>query len=104
MRSGPPFQLLPARTCFEDDPPRRCVVAERRHPAASFFAAAVLTRRSRSMRSSSSVGGSVVARSSATRNSQPVASRASRSEEHTSELQSRQYLVCRLLLEKKNLL
>src|SRR3712207_8028441 len=27
---------------------------------------------------------------------------ARRSEEHTSELQSRQYLVCRLLLEKKN--
>src|SRR5215203_7049482 len=27
--------------------------------------------------------------------------RTSRSEEHTSELQSRQYLVCRLLLEKK---
>src|SRR3712207_8382820 len=26
-----------------------------------------------------------------------------RSEEHTSELQSRQYLVCRLLLEKKTL-
>src|SRR3712207_8890085 len=26
----------------------------------------------------------------------------SRSEEHTSELHSRQYLVCRLLLEKKN--
>src|SRR3712207_8912410 len=30
-----------------------------------------------------------------------VASAAARSEEHTSELQSRQYLVCRLLLEKK---
>src|SRR3712207_8807489 len=28
---------------------------------------------------------------------------ARRSEEHTSELQSRQYLECRLLLEKKNL-
>src|SRR3712207_7450158 len=28
-------------------------------------------------------------------------STGSRSEEHTSELQSRQYLVCRLLLEKK---
>src|SRR3712207_8217276 len=28
-------------------------------------------------------------------------SRRGRSEEHTSELQSRQYLVCRLLLEKK---
>src|SRR3712207_7991714 len=27
--------------------------------------------------------------------------RVQRSEEHTSELQSRQYLVCRLLLEKK---
>src|SRR3712207_7691899 len=31
-----------------------------------------------------------------------IISRAQRSEEHTSELQSRQYLVCRLLLEKKN--
>src|SRR3712207_8059774 len=29
------------------------------------------------------------------------AGRPARSEEHTSELQSRQYLVCRLLLEKK---
>src|SRR3712207_8535003 len=32
----------------------------------------------------------------------PIATNATqRSEEHTSELQSRQYLVCRLLLEKK---
>src|SRR5258707_2266471 len=31
-------------------------------------------------------------------------SSGARSEEHTSELQSRQYLVCRLLLEKKTLL
>src|SRR3712207_8569099 len=31
----------------------------------------------------------------------PVVGGAHRSEEHTSELQSRQYLVCRLLLEKK---
>src|SRR3712207_7500773 len=30
-----------------------------------------------------------------------VGHRRARSEEHTSELQSRQYLVCRLLLEKK---
>src|SRR3712207_9215922 len=30
-----------------------------------------------------------------------VLDRPDRSEEHTSELQSRQYLVCRLLLEKK---
>src|SRR3712207_8127787 len=34
------------------------------------------------------------------RKSQPA---RNRSEEHTSELQSRQYLVCRLLLEKKKL-
>src|SRR3712207_7667494 len=31
----------------------------------------------------------------------PTDGRYGRSEEHTSELQSRQYLVCRLLLEKK---
>src|SRR3712207_8539160 len=31
-----------------------------------------------------------------------IAAELGRSEEHTSELQSRQYLVCRLLLEKKN--
>src|SRR3712207_8277709 len=34
----------------------------------------------------------------------PEAMVPERSEEHTSELQSRQYLVCRLLLEKKKLL
>src|SRR3712207_6895174 len=32
-----------------------------------------------------------------------LAERRHRSEEHTSELQSRQYLVCRLLLEKKKI-
>src|SRR3712207_8858600 len=31
-----------------------------------------------------------------------LAQKLARSEEHTSELQSRQYLVCRLLLEKNN--
>src|SRR3712207_8764859 len=34
------------------------------------------------------------------RSSPPTSTSTSRSEEHTSELQSRQYLVCRLLLEK----
>src|SRR5258707_13809115 len=41
-------------------------------------------------------------RTSCFRASPSSRSRSSRSEEHTSELQSRQYLVCRLLLEKKN--
>src|SRR3712207_7361131 len=36
------------------------------------------------------------------RPSRPLEQDSPRSEEHTSELQSRQYLVCRLLLEKKN--
>src|SRR3712207_7304269 len=35
------------------------------------------------------------------RRSADLETRSYRSEEHTSELQSRQYLVCRLLLEKK---
>src|SRR5438445_9278213 len=33
----------------------------------------------------------------------PLSQQWQRSEEHTSELQSRQYLVCRLLLEKKKI-
>src|SRR3712207_8358088 len=37
-----------------------------------------------------------------TQEPQPAQVQHPRSEEHTSELQSRQYLVCRLLLEKKN--
>src|SRR5436309_9895264 len=37
---------------------------------------------------------------SASKSVAPCASRAARSEEHTSELQSREKLVCRLLLEK----
>src|SRR3712207_9037522 len=44
-------------------------------------------------RASRSVSGSMSTTTSGTRRA--------RSEEHTSELQSRQYLVCRLLLEKK---
>src|SRR3712207_7091223 len=44
--------------------------------------------------------------SSSTKNAMPcvrswIVRTSDRSEEHTSELQSRQYLVCRLLLEKK---
>src|SRR3712207_7737599 len=39
--------------------------------------------------------------SARSRRSARSAATCSRSEEHTSELQSRQYLVCRLLLEKK---
>src|SRR3712207_7758185 len=43
-----------------------------------------------------------VARQEVVRQVRLQVQQALRSEEHTSELQSRQYLVCRLLLEKKN--
>src|SRR3712207_7163496 len=47
-------------------------------------------------------GPAMVARAGPVQQGAPAASeRCWRSEEHTSELQSRQYLVCRLLLEKK---
>src|SRR3712207_7886459 len=42
-------------------------------------------------------------RLTAARHGPPFSVAARRSEEHTSELQSRQYLVCRLLLEKKKI-
>src|SRR3712207_8172826 len=49
-------------------------------------------------------GAVVASRAVVTRNVEPYTIVAgNRSEEHTSELQSRQYLVCRLLLEKKKL-
>src|SRR5690606_39921461 len=54
---------------------------------------------SSSARTTESVPGSQPAATTAT---QPRALAAPRSEEHTSELQSRENLVCRLLLEKKN--
>src|SRR5258707_10610176 len=64
------------------------------------------------------IGGSITQQVAAVRNDEPessgeihfyrkdcplllIALQRTRSEEHTSELQSRQYLVCRLLLEKK---
>src|SRR3712207_6999334 len=46
-------------------------------------------------------GGLVIATKAGLTRSGPGDWRPVRSEEHTSELQSRQYLVCRLLLEKK---
>src|SRR3712207_7869735 len=51
-------------------------------------------------RSGTSTVNGAPSRVTSTRRTAPADS-ARRSEEHTSELQSRQYLVCRLLLEKK---
>src|SRR3712207_7993788 len=59
--------------------------------------------RSRARRAAISSSGSGMAADRAVRSSQSASVSVRRSEEHTSELQSRQYLVCRLLLEKKKL-
>src|SRR3712207_8347286 len=57
---------------------------------------------------SSSIKASALLSSERLHDAKPIDTNAKnksfRSEEHTSELQSRQYLVCRLLLEKKNTL
>src|SRR5436309_5869263 len=68
----------------------------RRPPRSTLFPYTTLFRSSRASRPRSRR--TRIARCSPCRSSP----RAARSEEHTSELQSRENLVCRLLLEKKN--
>src|SRR3712207_7310901 len=76
----------------------------RRPPRSTLFPYTTLFRSPcplESPASSSSVATAWPVATSRARTSPPSASCPTRSEEHTSELQSRQYLVCRLLLEKK---
>src|SRR3712207_7856958 len=91
IRRPPRSTLFPYTTLFRSNSTATRIQAGR-------------SRRKCSRRGSSraSEGGSWTSstpRRSASRCQQEVS--RSRSEEHTSELQSRQYLVCRLLLEKK---
>src|SRR5258707_8677796 len=72
----------------------------RRPPRSTLFPYTTLFRSSGPWRPPAPTGGCGAARPRAARAA--AADRWTRSEEHTSELQSRQYLVCRLLLEKKN--
>src|SRR2546429_1440519 len=78
----------------------------RRPPRSTLFPYTTLFRSSISL--SCAMGHATIGRSSGTArtiltpSSRKVDSRSARSEEHTSELQSRLHLVCRLLLEKKN--
>src|SRR3712207_8029709 len=82
----------------------------RRPPRSTLFPYTTLFRSSMIRQGSSAPATVDVQRSTLETNSASAGVRAwgtnapereSRSEEHTSELQSRQYLVCRLLLEKK---
>src|SRR3712207_7796898 len=68
------------------------------HDALPILASAILPERSLTIRSSTGVSWRHGPHHSAQKS---TTTGMVRSEEHTSELQSRQYLVCRLLLEKK---
>src|SRR3712207_8338040 len=87
IRRPPRSTLFPYTTLFRSEPgrrPRRTAVPARRRPARRADRALVRGRKPAAGQSARRLGRRVL-----------------RSEEHTSELQSRQYLVCRLLLEKK---
>src|SRR3712207_8651356 len=77
----------------------------RRPPRSTLFPYTTLFRstkgRSAERARSSSEAWSTKLFAASARGSERAAATSRRSEEHTSELQSRQYLVCRLLLEKK---
>src|SRR3712207_6926185 len=100
IRRPPRSTLFPYTTLF------RCVeVAVGQEALVSVVLAALLQRPADDLqvRPGASLGRQSRGRDlEQTADLEKVAHRAGRSEEHTSELQSRQYLVCRLLLEKKN--
>src|SRR3712207_7241438 len=88
IRRPPRSTLFPYTTLFRSRPARRRAASPRTSSATS------------GLKVRAAPGGSV------REHRRPVSGgehrhHAVRSEEHTSELQSRQYLVCRLLLEKK---
>src|SRR3712207_7754322 len=92
IRRPPRSTLFPYTTLF-----RSHDRADRRPHRAAWHLA--LARAPRFTRRSGLAGGVVAGERRAPRGGHPG---TGRSEEHTSELQSRQYLVCRLLLEKKS--
>src|SRR5438445_11306176 len=75
----------------------------RRPPRSTLFPYTTLFRSPKTITVLSMTPDSVISprRSLPSRDRSPTPAKTERSEEHTSELQSRQYLVCRLLLEKK---
>src|SRR3712207_7712238 len=85
IRRPPRSTLFPYTTLFRSSP------SARRPSAFSSLARSFIAARSSSEKPSDLLPVEAV----------PLADFCVRSEEHTSELQSRQYLVCRLLLEKK---
>src|SRR3712207_8170116 len=93
MRRPPRSTLFPYTTLFRSRHARDTRVALRQHPnriQCGGVAPPSVHRHRVSFRQKEAV-----------RRTGALIDKLSRSEEHASELQSRQYLVCRLLLEKK---
>src|SRR3712207_7510363 len=100
-RQPPSTTLFPYTTLFQSRPALRGARAVLREPADGPDRRADARRARRQpehdVPAAARSGGGRAARGALGAPGPPV---APRSEEHTSELQSRQYLVCRLLLEK----
>src|SRR3712207_7075927 len=94
IRRPPRSTLFPYTTLFRSASVHAGCWGERSICCSRGDAAGAATGRGRSARSAST-------RSSPSELPGATGAGTRRSEEHTSELQSRQYLVCRLLLEKK---
>src|SRR3712207_8676509 len=97
IRRPPRSTRCPYTTLFRSTPSRRKSASVSRSVLPSKLCSAIL-------RSSAIVCSSARGRQTSRVESHGGRSRLPRSEEHTSELQSRQYLVCRLLLEQQSLL
>src|SRR3712207_8756262 len=100
IRRPPRSTLFPYTTLF-----RSARVSRRRHRRHDSVLAHDDVRRHGSgadARPADAVPETALRRAAAARAGAAAPLRRPRSEEHTAELQSRQYLVCRLLLEKKN--
>src|SRR3712207_7226823 len=93
IRRPPRSTLFPYTTLFRSRPPQAAARADRR---------ALPGRRLRARAGRRARAGPRV--EEAADRPEAVVRPDLRSEEHTSELQSRQYLVCRLLLEKKKII
>src|SRR3712207_7014827 len=91
IRRPPRSTLFPYTTLFRSPPARAAARGQR----------ARVPNRPPDGRARDRGGGDAAGRDRDRRPRRLLLRRHERSEEHTSELQSRQYLVCRLLLEKK---
>src|SRR3712207_6890653 len=97
IRRPPRSTLFPYTTLFRSSRPAASQQSHAAAPALRWMSSRLAARRPRRSASTSRLEQSRRAGDS----SPATQVGAVRSEEHTSELQSRQYLVCRLLLEKK---